>query len=327
MAVVLVTGGAGYVGSHACKALAAAGHEPVVFDNLSTGWRAAVRWGPLIEGDLLDRAALDAAFARHRPQAVMHFAALSYVGDSVARPDLYWRNNVAGSINLAMAAREHGVGALVFSSTCATYGEARGESLTETDPQAPVSPYGATKLAIERMLADFHPAFGLRSVVFRYFNAAGADPEREIGEDHRPETHLVPIVLDAASGRREAITIYGTDYPTPDGTCIRDYIHVADLADAHVRGVEWLLDGGEPLALNLGSGSGHSVRAVIETARRVTGGRIPVIEGPRRAGDPARLVSGSGLAERVLGWRPARSALETIVSDAWAWHQMGGYLG
>ena len=327
MAVVLVTGGAGYVGSHACKALAAAGHEPVVFDNLSTGWRAAVRWGPLVKGDLLDRTALDAAFAEHRPEAVMHFAALSYVGDSVVRPDLYWRNNVAGSINLAMAAREHGVEALVFSSTCATYGEARGETLEETDPQEPVNPYGATKLAVERMLRDFSAAFGLRSVAFRYFNAAGGDPEREIGEDHRPETHLVPIVLDAASGRRDAITINGTDYPTPDGTCIRDYVHVSDLADAHVLGLQWLLDGGESLALNLGSGSGHSVRAVIEAARRVTGCRIPVIEGPRRAGDPARLVSGSEKAERLLGWKPARSALETIVSDAWGWHQTGGYPG
>ncbi|HET7410699.1 MAG TPA: UDP-glucose 4-epimerase GalE, partial [Paracoccaceae bacterium] len=223
--------------------------------------------------------------------------------------------------------REHGVTAFVFSSTCATYGEARGETLDETEPQAPVSPYGATKLAVERMLSDFKPAFGLRSVIFRYFNAAGGDPEREIGEDHRPETHLVPIVLDAASGRREAITIHGTDYPTPDGTCIRDYVHVADLADAHVLGLQWLLDGGEPLALNLGSGTGHSVRAVIEAARRVTGSRIPAIEGPRRAGDPARLVSGSGLAERVLGWKPARSGLEAIVADAWGWHQTGGYPG
>ncbi len=321
-----MTGGAGYVGSHACKALAAAGHAPVVFDNLSTGWRAAVRWGPLVEGDLADRAALDAAFAAHAPEAVMHFAALSNVGESVARPDLYWRNNVSGSINLADAARAHGVGALVFSSTCATYGEA-GETLSESDPQAPVNPYGASKLAVERMLGDFHAAFGLRSVIFRYFNAAGADPDHEIGEDHRPETHLVPLVLDAASGRRDAITVFGSDYPTPDGTCIRDYVHVADLAAAHVLGLDWLLGGGEPLALNLGSGTGHSVRAVIETARRVTGSAVPVVDGARRPGDPARLVSGSALAERVLGWRPARSDLATIVADAWAWHQTGGYPG
>lgn len=325
MVRVLVTGGAGYVGSHACKALAAAGHEPVVFDNLSTGWRGAVRWGELVKGDLLDRDALQAAFRTHQPDAVMHFAALSTVGESVTRPDLYWRNNVTGSINLATAACDNGVRAIVFSSTCAIYGEAGGHTLSEGDPQAPVSPYGATKLAIERMLADFHSAFGLRSVIFRYFNAAGADPDCEIGEDHRPETHLVPLVLDAASGRREAITIFGSDYPTPDGTCIRDYVHVSDLAQAHVLGLEWLLGGGEPLALNLGSGNGHSVRAVIEAARLVTGSRIPVIEGNRRPGDPPRLVSGSALAESVLGWRPERSALEVIVADAWAWHQKGGY--
>jgi UDP-glucose 4-epimerase len=328
VAVVLVTGGAGYVGSHACKALRAAGHEPVVFDNLSTGWQEAVRYGPLVEGDLLDAAALDRAFATCRPQAVMHFAALSEVGESARRPDLYWRNNVGGSLNLAAAARAHGVGAFVFSSTCATYGEARGDCLTEDDPQVPVSPYGRTKLAVEHMLGDFQAAFGLRSVIFRYFNAAGADPAREIGEDHRPETHLIPLVLDAASGRRDAITVFGADYPTPDGTCIRDFIHVADLAEAHVLGLGWLLDGGDmgaPLALNLGSGTGHSVRAVIETARAVTGADIPVLEGPRRPGDPARLVSGSGRAEQVLGWRPRRSALASIVADAWAWHQTGGY--
>jgi UDP-glucose 4-epimerase len=333
MAVVLVTGGAGYVGSHACKALAAAGHEPVVFDNLSTGWRKAVRYGPLVEGDLLDPAALARAFASHQPQAVMHFAALSEVGESARRPDLYWRNNATGSLNLATAAREHGVGAFVFSSTCATYGEAQGACLTEDDPQAPINPYGRTKLAVEQMLGDFQAAFGLRAVIFRYFNAAGADPAREIGEDHRPETHLIPLVLDAASGRREAITVFGSDYPTPDGTCIRDFIHVSDLAEAHVLGLAWLLDGGDgrtgggdaPLALNLGSGSGHSVRSVIETARAVTGADIPVVEGRRRPGDPARLVSGSALAEQVLGWRPRRSTLDSIVADAWAWHQTGGY--
>jgi UDP-glucose 4-epimerase len=325
MAVVLVTGGAGYVGSHACKALAAAGHEPVVFDNLSTGWRQAVRWGPLVEGDLLDEAALGRAFAAHRPQAVMHFAALSEVGESARQPDRYWRNNLVGSLNLAGAARAHGVQAFVFSSTCATYGAARGDCLAEDDPQAPISPYGRTKLAVEHMLGDFQGAFGLRAAIFRYFNAAGADPAREIGEDHRPETHLVPLVLDAASGRREAITVFGTDYPTPDGTCIRDFVHVADLAEAHVLGLGWLLGGGASLELNLGSGTGHSVRAVIETARAVTGADIPVVEGPRRPGDPPRLVSGSGLAERVLGWRPRRSSLETIIADAWAWHQTGRY--
>ena len=266
-----------------------------------------MRYGPLVEGDLLDPAALDRAFASYRPQAVMHFAALSEGGQSARRPDLYWRNNATGSLNLAMAARAHGVEALVSSSTCATYGQAQGACLSEDDLPTPISPYGRTKLAVEHMLGDFHAAFGLRSVIFRYFNAAGADPAREIGEDHRPETHLIPLVLDAASGRRDAITIFGTDYPTPDGTCIRDFIHVSDLAEAHVLGLAWLLDGGAPLALNLGSGTGHSVRLVIETARAVTGADIRVIEGPRRPGDPARLVSGSGLAEQVLGWRPRRS--------------------
>lgn len=325
MATVLVTGGAGYVGSHACKALAAAGHEPVVFDNFSTGWRDAVKFGPAIEGDLLDAASLQAAFDAHRPDAVMHFAAFSNVGESVQKPDLYWRNNVTGSLNLFTAAKQAGVGAVVFSSTCATYGEASGETLTEEDRQFPVNPYGRTKLAVEMLLNDFHQAFGMRSVIFRYFNAAGADPDRRIGEDHRPETHLIPLVLDAASGRRDQISIFGTDYPTADGTCIRDYIHVDDLASAHVLGLDWLLDGGEPLRLNLGTGSGFSVREVIDTARRVTGTEIPVAETDRRPGDPPQLVSGSGLAREVLGWEPMRSDLTTMIGDAWGWHQMPRY--
>lgn len=324
MAVVLVTGGAGYVGAHACKALAQAGHTPVCFDNLSTGWRALVRYGPLVEGDLLDVPALDAAFTAHRPDAVMHFAALSNVGESVKEPAHYWRNNVTGSLNLAEAAVRHGVSRFVFSSTCATYGEAQGEVLVESDPQVPINPYGRTKLAVEHLLGDLGAAHGLSHVIFRYFNAAGADPEREIGEDHRPETHLIPLTLDAISGRRESIAIFGTDYPTPDGTCIRDYIHVADLASAHVLGLERLLAGGESVALNLGSGSGHSVRAVIETAGRVTGLSVPAVESARRPGDPDRLVSGSTLAEAELGWRPERSDLATMIADAWAWHQKGG---
>ena len=325
MATVLVTGGAGYVGSHACKALAAAGHTPVAFDNFSTGWRDAVRFGPSHEGDLLDPASLAEAFRVHRPSAVLHFAALSNVGESVQKPDLYWRNNVSGSLNLFTAAHEAGVSNIVFSSTCATYGEALGDTLTEDDPQLPVNPYGRTKLAVEMLLRDLGDAFGIRSVVFRYFNAAGADPDRRIGEDHRPETHLIPLVLDAASGRREQISVFGTDYPTPDGTCIRDYIHVDDLASAHVLGLDWLVDGGESLSLNLGTGSGYSVREVIDTARIVTQTEIPVVETDRRPGDPPQLVSGSARAREILGWEPVRSDLATLIGDAWGWHQMPRY--
>ncbi|MGD1923794.1 MAG: UDP-glucose 4-epimerase GalE [Paracoccaceae bacterium] len=325
MATILVSGGAGYVGSHACKALQAVGHEPVVFDNFSTGWRGAVQFGAHVEGDLLNPEDLAKAFEAHRPEAVMHFAAFSNVGESVQKPELYWRNNVTGSLNLFTAAREAGVETVVFSSTCATYGEALGDTLTEGDPQIPVNPYGRTKLAVEHLLGDFNAAFGMRAVIFRYFNAAGADPERRIGEDHRPETHLIPLVLDAASGRREKISIFGSDYPTPDGTCIRDYIHVDDLASAHVLGLDWLLDGGAPLALNLGTGSGYSVREVIDTARRVTQTDIPVEETGRRPGDPPQLVSGSALARETLGWEPVRSDLATMIGDAWGWHQMPRY--
>ena len=325
MATVLVTGGAGYVGSHACKALADAGHAPVTYDNFRTGWRAAVQFGPLAEGDLLDAQALDRVFEAYRPDAILHFAALSNVGESVQKPDQYWRNNVVGSLNLLEAASRHDAAQIVFSSTCSTYGTTAGTALTEDNAQDPINCYGRTKLAVEHMLADYGAAFGTRSVVFRYFNAAGADPDRRIGEDHRPETHLIPLVLDAASGRRDAITIYGTDYPTPDGTCIRDYIHVTDLAEAHVRGLEWLLEGGESLALNLGSGNGYSVRQVIEMAGHVTGLTIPAIEGDRRPGDPPRLVSGSARATELLGWCPQHSALDTMIADAWAWHQTGKY--
>ena len=266
MATVLVTGGAGYIGSHACKLLQAAGHQPVVFDNFRTGWREAVKFGPYIEGDLLTPADLDAAFAEARPDAVMHFAALSNVGESTQRPDLYWRNNVVGSMNLLDAMARASVSQLVFSSTCAIYGEAQAEVMTEDHPKNPINPYGASKLAMERMIEDYCAASDLSAVTFRYFNVAGADPEAMIGEHHEPETHLVPLVLDAVAGDRAEITIFGDDYPTPDGTCIRDYLHVMDLADAHVRGLEWLLEGGAPLTLHLGTGSGFSVREVIDAA-------------------------------------------------------------
>lgn len=317
---VLVTGGAGYIGSHACKLLAASGWRPVVFDNLRTGWREACRFGPLIEGDLLDRAALAAAFAEARPAAVMHFAALSNVGESVERPELYWRNNVAGSLNLLDAMREAGCLRLVFSSTCATYG-ASDAPLTEESPQAPINPYGQSKLAVERMIADY-ARHGLEAVVFRYFNVAGADPEAEIGERHVPETHLVPLILDAIAGDRPEIVMNGDDYPTPDGSCIRDYLHVMDLAEAHVAGLRRLMAGGGGAVLNLGTGHGYSVREVIEAAEAATGRPAPWRVGPRRPGDPPRLVSGSALAEATLGWRPRRG-LPEMIADAWRWRGRG----
>ncbi|MDX1594787.1 MAG: UDP-glucose 4-epimerase GalE, partial [Gammaproteobacteria bacterium] len=282
---VLVTGGAGYVGSHACKALSAAGHEPVVYDNLVYGHRDLVRWGPLEEGDMADRGRLDEVLSAWQPDAAMHFAAYAYVGESVAEPGKYWANNVHGTLVLLEALRAHGIDRLVFSSTCAVYGEPSRVPIPEDHVQWPVNPYGWSKLAAERMLADFHLAHGLRSVALRYFNAAGADPEAETGEHHEPETHLIPLVLDAALGKRQEITVFGGDYPTPDGTCIRDYIHVSDLADAHVIALDWLGERDAAVAFNLGNGRGFSVREVIDCARRITGRPIAVGDGPRRDGD------------------------------------------
>ncbi|MEM7547130.1 MAG: UDP-glucose 4-epimerase GalE [Pseudomonadota bacterium] len=325
MATVLVTGGAGYIGSHACKLLEAAGHVPVVYDNLRTGWEDAVQFGPFIKGDLLDQAALKDVFASTAPDAVMHFAALSNVGESTTAPELYWRNNVVGSMNLLDAMLAAKVGLLVFSSTCATYGMAEEEVLTEVHQQNPINPYGQSKLAMERMIADYASVHDLRSVTFRYFNVAGADPEAMIGEHHEPETHLVPIVLDAAAGARPELTVNGEDYETADGTCIRDYLHVMDLADAHVRGIEYLLAGGDDLILNLGTGSGFSVKEVIDAAEAVTGHKVPRRVGPRRVGDPPKLVSGSRLAEETLGWRLQRSNMQDIIADAWRWRATGLY--
>lgn len=322
---ILVTGGGGYIGSHACKALARAGFLPVTYDNFSTGWRDAVKFGPLVEGELADRAALAAAFARYRPRAVMHFAAFSQVGESMSDPATYWRNNALGSLTLIEAAVEAGCLDFVFSSTCATYGDQDGVVLDETAAQHPINAYGGSKRAIEDMLSHFGASHGLRSVIFRYFNVAGADPEGEIGEFHRPETHLVPLVLEAIDGRRPALTIHGTDYETPDGTCIRDYVHVSDLTDAHVLGLRWLLDGKGSRVFNLGTGTGFSVRQVIEAARTITNRAVPVKEGPRRAGDCTRLVSGSRRAEAELGWAPSRSRMETMIADAWRWHNHGQY--
>lgn len=322
---VLVTGGAGYIGSHACKVLARAGYTPVTFDNLVTGWEAAVKFGPFEKGDLLDRARLDQVFAKHQPKAVMHFAALSQVGESMKDPGSYWRNNVSGSLNLIEAAVAAGCLDFVFSSTCATYGEQDGVTLDEDCPQAPINAYGASKRAIEDMLKDFGAAHGLRSVIFRYFNVAGADPESEVGEFHQPETHLVPLILDTISGKRPALTVFGEDYPTPDGTCIRDYVHVMDLVEAHVLGLKWLEQGKGSRVFNLGTGKGFSVREVLDHARAVTNREVPVISGPRRAGDCTRLVSGSVRAAEDLGWQPLRSNLPQMIRDAWAWYQTGGY--
>lgn len=322
---VLVTGGAGYIGSHACKALAAAGFVPVTFDNLVTGWQDAVKFGPFEQGDLLDRARLDAVFAQYQPVAVMHFAALSQVGESMAEPGLYWRNNVQGSLTLIEAAVAAGCTQFVFSSTCATYGDQDNVVLDETSEQHPINAYGASKRAIEDILRDFEAAHGLRHVIFRYFNVAGADPEGEVGEFHQPETHLVPLMLDAIEGKRDALTIYGTDYDTPDGTCIRDYVHVCDLVDAHVLGLQWLADGKDSRVFNLGTGSGFSVREVLDHSREVTNKAVPHVEGPRRAGDCTKLVSGSQRAVDELGWRPDRSTMRQMITDAWRWHQNGHY--
>ncbi len=327
MKTVLVTGGAGYIGSHACKALASRGFLPVTVDNLSTGWAQAVRFGPLIQADLADREALDTAFRDHAPVAVMHFAASSLVGEAMQEPGKYWRNNVLGALNLAEAALAAGCPNMVFSSTCAVYGEQDGVVLSEESLLAPLNAYGSSKRAIEEMLRDFGASDGLRSVVFRYFNVAGADPEAEIGECHRPETHLIPVMLEAIDGQRKALVIHGNDYPTHDGTCIRDYVHVTDLAEAHVRGLEWLMDGRGSRVFNLGTGSGFSVQEVINHARAATGHKVPHRFGPRRAGDAAALVSGSKRALDELGWEPRHSSLKRMIADAWAWHRKGGYPG
>ena len=318
---ILVTGGAGYVGSHACKALAAAGLVPVTYDNLGRGHREAVRWGPLVEGDLHDRARLAEAIRVHQPQAVMHFAAFAYVGESVGDPELYYRNNVGGTLTLLSAMREAGICLIVFSSTCATYGEPAEVPIRETTPQRPVNPYGETKLAIERALHWYGGGYGLRSVALRYFNAAGDDPDGEIGEDHDPETHLIPLVLRAALGQAGPIHIFGSDYPTPDGTPIRDYIHVTDLADAHVRALRYLEAGGDSAVFNLGTGRGHSVREVIAAAEHASGRAVPRREAPRRAGDPPELVADPSLAAATLGWRSQHSDLATIVGTALRWHE------
>ena len=322
---VLVTGGAGYIGSHACKALQQSGFVPVTFDNLVTGWSDAVKFGPLEQGDLLNKGDVDRVFEKYSPVAVMHFAALSQVGESMQKPGLYWQNNVMGSLNLIQAAVDHGCMDFVFSSTCATYGNQDGVVLDEDSMQYPINAYGASKRAVENILADYQATYGLNQVIFRYFNVAGADPEAEIGEFHQPETHLIPLILDAADGKRDALTIFGTDYDTPDGTCIRDYVHVCDLVEAHVLGLKWLQEGRGSRVFNLGTGDGFSVREVVAHAEQVTKRLIPMKEGARRPGDCTKLLSGSSRALSELGWSATRSNMKQMITDAWHWHQNGNY--
>jgi UDP-glucose-4-epimerase GalE len=318
--MILVTGGAGYIGSHTVRALQRAGFEPLIFDNFSTGHRRFAAGIPFIEGDLLNPADLDRAFAAAPIEGVLHFAGLALVPESHRHPERYYQVNVAGGVNLLTAMHRRGVKRLVFSSTCATYGIPAMTPIREDFPQTPVNPYGETKLAFERALRWFGESYGLYYLSLRYFNAAGADPGGGIGEDHHDETHLIPLILDAAMGRRSSITIFGTDYPTPDGTCIRDYIHVNDLADAHVAALKALGEGVQSQALNLGTGRGHSVREVIETARRITAREFLVQEASRRAGDPPALVADPRRAEALLGWK-SQLGLTEIVESAWNWHR------
>jgi len=315
---ILVTGGAGYIGSHCCKALAAKGFEPITYDNLSRGNRWAVKWGPLEEGDLADSKRVRAVLERHKPAAIMHFAAFTFVGESVANPLLYHRNNVGGTTALLQALIDYGPLPFVFSSTCATYGMPQTIPIPEDHPQNPINPYGFTKLVIEHLLADLDRAHALRSISLRYFNAAGADPDGEIGEAHEPETHLIPLVL-AAARDGASMRVFGTDYKTPDGTCIRDYIHIVDIADAHLRALDYLLKGGASCALNLANARGYSVKEVIAAAERVCGRPVRTEVAPRRDGDPPVLIGTAARAHELLGWRPARSALETQIADAWNW--------
>jgi len=322
VARVLISGGAGYVGSHCAKALAAAGHEIIVFDNLSRGHREFVRQGTLVQGDIRDVAALDAVFESHRFDAVVHFAALAYVGESVVRPSPYYDVNVHGTRVLLEAMVRANIGILVFSSSCAIYGEPARIPVDESTPLNPINPYGFTKAVCEQMMDDFGRAHGLKSARLRYFNAAGAEPTGEIGEHHEPETHLIPLVLDAALGLKPAVQVFGTDYETPDGTAIRDYVHVCDLARAHVLALEHLLARGDTFAVNLASGRGASVREVIDHASAITGIKIVAHDRPRRPGDPAVLVADATLARELLGWSTFSSDLATIVADAWRWHQI-----
>lgn len=318
---ILVVGGAGYIGSHMVKRLGQAGCHVTTLDNLSSGHRDAVLFGEFVLGDIADRPLLEQVFARGQFDAVMHFASFIQVGESVQAPAKYYGNNLVNTLQLLDVMLTHGVKHLIFSSTAATFGEPQYVPIDEAHPQQPINPYGRTKLMVEQILADYDKAYGLKSVCLRYFNAAGADPEGQLGERHDPETHLVPLVLQAANGRRSHISVFGRDYDTPDGTCIRDYIHIADLCEAHWLALQHLRRGGASEAFNLGNGNGFSVQEVIDTAQQVTGRIIPVQEGPRRAGDPARLVADATRAREQLGWRPQYADLATLIGHAWAWEQ------
>lgn len=321
MAKIVVTGGAGYVGSHACKELARSGHEPIVFDNLLRGHAQFVKWGPLEQGDLIDRDRIGEMLNKYRPDAVMHFAALAYVGESMVAPGLYYRNNVLGTLTLLESMVANNVPQIVFSSTCATYGIPTKVPITEDTPAQPINPYGQTKLTVERMLESFGVAHGIRSVSLRYFNAAGADPDAEIGERHEPETHAIPLAVKSALGQGATFQLYGDDYDTPDGTAIRDYIHVSDLATAHILALEHLMGGGESTAVNLGTGRGTSVREIVDSVERIVGRVVPLKIAPRRPGDPPVLVADASRAHSLLNWRPRFTAVDDIVETAVRWHQ------
>lgn len=323
--MILVVGGAGYIGSHVNKMLNKRGYETVVYDNLVYGHKESVKWGVLEIGDLEDTNRLNEVFNKYRIDAVLHFAAYAYVGESVDNPSKYYRNNVSNTINLLDVMRTHNVKNIVFSSTCATYGVPKSVPITEDMLQNPINPYGTTKLMVERILADYRNAYGINYCCLRYFNAAGADPECEIGESHSPETHLIPLILSAAAGDRDCIKVFGNDYDTSDGSCVRDYIHVTDLADAHLRALDYLEKGGESTCFNLGNCLGNSVIEVIEATKKVTGKDFKVIYDKRRAGDPPILVGSAAKAEEILGWKPQFGDIETIISHAWNWYNNKEY--
>ncbi len=318
---VLVVGGAGYIGSHMVKMLALAGHDVVTLDDLSNGYKDAVKYGEFVEGNIADAVLLDRLFSENAFDGVMHFASFIQVGESVEKPSMYYRNNVSNTQVLLDAMVDHNVKSFIFSSTAATFGEPEYTPIDEKHPQKPINPYGHSKLMVEQILSDFDHAYGLKSVSLRYFNAAGADPDGELGERHIPETHLIPLVLQAASGRRESITVFGDDYDTPDGTCIRDYIHINDLCTAHLLGLEHLVAGGDSRAYNMGNGQGYSIKELIDVAKSVTGSDFKVVMGERRDGDPARLVADSTLLQKELGWKPQFAELETIICHAWEWEE------